>query len=152
MTTAYADLPAAMVGYLRSQPSVVSAFGDDTSSLATKKFWGDAVRPGVNLPWAVYDEPDSQTMWMTEANGVKPFLRDATIRFLIVGEGKSNVRSLADMLTKTLNDAPLQWTGGALLNFREKQASFVPVGDLAPNATDAYARVVLFDVTYSGQM
>lgn len=152
MSTAYADLPAAMIGYLRSQPSLVAAFGEDTSVLATTKFWPDFAQGGVQLPWAVYDEPDATTTWMTEANGVKPFLREATIRFLIVGEGKSTVRALADQIATTLNDAPLEWSGGQLMNFREKQSAFVPVGDLAPNAPAAYARVVLFDVMYSGQM
>lgn len=152
MTTAYADLPAAMLGHLRAQPSLVAAFGEDTSALATTKFWPDFARSGVDLPWAVYDEPDGTTTWMTAANGITPFLREATIRFVVVGQGKSAVRALADQITTTLNDAPLQWSGGQLMNFRERKSMFVPVGDLAPGAPEAYARVVLFDVMYSGQM
>lgn len=145
MSTAYPDLPAAMVGWIRGQPSVVAAFGEDTTALSTTKFWGDEARAGVSLPWAVYEEIEGDTEYMTAAGGVTSSIETGMVRFVVVAEGKKVARDLGRMLVKALNDAPLVFADGSLMLLRARKPSFAPVGDLAPNCPNAYARIIAFD-------
>jgi len=153
MTVAYADLPAAMIGHLRDQPTIVAAFGEDTSAPATTKLWGDEVRAGVAMPWAVYEEIDRKTTDMTAAGGVVNRLNDLTIRWTVVGEGKQAVRQLAEMLIDGLNDAPLLFEGGKLMYFRSTSGPiFVPNQGIAPSTPSAYVAVVVFSAMVSSTL
>ena len=112
MADAYPDLPAAMIGWLRAQTTIVSAFAEDTSALATTKFWADAARQGVALPWAVYEEVEGDAAYMSATGGVTTRLESGLIRFVVVAEGKQAARDLARLLTLALNDAPLAFADG----------------------------------------
>lgn len=151
MSTLYPDLPAALVGWLRSQPTVVAAFGEDTTALATTKFWADLARPGVNLPWAVYEEVEGEVTSMTAAAGVTCSLETGTIRFVVVAQGKKAARDLGRTITRALNDAPLVFADGVLMYLRARKPSFAPVGSLAPGNPNAYARVVVFETMVQRQ-
>lgn len=145
MATAYPDLPAAMIGWLRSQPTIVAAFGEDTSAPATTKFWADAARQGVALPWAVYEEVDGELAAMTAAGGVTCRIETGLVRFVVVAEGKRAARDLGRMVMKGLDDAPLVFDDGRLMYLRARRPFFAPAGTLAPNSPGASARVVVFE-------
>ncbi len=145
MPPSYPDLPAAMVGWLRAQPTVVAAFAEDTSSATTTKFWADAARQGVSLPWAVYEEVEGDLTYMTAAGGITSSLDSGKVRFLIVAEGKKTARDLGRMVTTVLNDAPLAFADGTLMLLRARKPFFVPVAKVAPHCPNAYARVIVFE-------
>ena len=149
MTVAYASLPEAMVGRLRSMPSVVAAFGEDTSALATTKFWADFAEAGVQLPWAVYEELDGDVMYMTPAAGRVASIESGQIRWTIAGEGRKAVRDLGKLIVTVLNDAPLLFTDGQLMDLRARKPFFVPAANFAPNVPHAAVRVLVFDYMLS---
>jgi hypothetical protein len=149
VTTAYADLPSAMLGRLRSMPTVVSAFAEDTSLASTTKFWADFAPAGVILPWAVYEEVDGDIQYMTPRAGHVASIETGQVRWTIVGEGRRAVRDLGRVLATVLDDAPLEFAGGQLMEIRARKPFFAPVRDLAPGTPHAVARVVVFDYMLS---
>jgi len=144
MSTAHPDLPAAMIGWLRASPSVVTAFAENTNALATTKFWADAARPGVALPWAVYEERDGEVQSMTAARGMTCSIETGIVRFTIVAPAKKLARDLGRLVVKALDDAPLLFADGRLMYLRAQSASFQPVADIAPASPTAHARVIDF--------
>ncbi len=115
------------------------------SSATTTKFWADAARQGVSLPWAVYEEVEGDLTYMTAAGGITSSLDSGKVRFLIVAEGKKTARDLGRMVTTVLNDAPLAFADGTLMLLRARKPFFVPVAKVAPHCPNAYARVIVFD-------
>ena len=150
MSTVYPDMPSAMVGWLRAQPTVVAAFGDDPSALATTKFWGDEARRGVQLPWAVYQEVDRKTTYMTRNNSGTPYIADGVIRCVVVGAGKEATRDLARLVATGLTNAKFQWQDGRLMMIQATSENFVPNDGIAPDYPNAYVCVVGFAVQYNG--
>lgn len=145
MSTPYPDLPAAIIGWLRANPTVVAAFAENTASPATTKFWADAARRGVALPWAVYEEASSDLLFMTVTGTVAPSIETGQLRFKVVAAEKKQARDLGRLLAETLNDAPLVFDDGLLMNFRARSSFFVPVETCCADHPNAYARVILFD-------
>lgn len=144
MSVAYANLLDAMVAHIRGVPNVVAAFGDTgTANLATDKFWPSPVRKGVELPWAVYEDGSQGTQYTTGAASIE----SSVIRFLVVAAGKDAALTLARMLLKALNDAPLEFMEGRLMYFRASGPPTVqPVTEIAPDCPNAYAYGIAFDV------
>lgn len=149
MTTAYADLPAAMLARLRAMPTVVSAFGEDTSAASTTKFWADFAPAGTILPWAVYEEIDGDVQYMTAVGAHTASIETGQIRWTIVGEGRKAVRDLGRTLSTVLNDAPLVFADGQLVEIRARKPFFAPVGDIAPGTPHVVARVLIFEYMLS---
>ena len=145
MTTAYGDLPAAAIGWLRAQPSIVAAFGDDTSSPATKKFWADEAESSPSLPWAVYMEDPGPQTYMTGDLGSTPYIDEGIVRFFVVAASRKQARTLGGMIATALTDPPLQFAGGLLMYMRPSNQFFTPTGDIAPDSPSAYVRVVVFN-------
>jgi hypothetical protein len=152
MSTAYPDLPAAMIAWLRASPNVVAAFSENTASPATTKFWADEARQGTLLPWAVYEEIDGDIQYMTTAGGVRNTIEAGVVRFIVVGEGKKATRDLGRLLTRTLDDAPLLFADGNLMYLRAKKPSFVSVKDVIGDIPNAYARMVIFETMVNRQV
>src|SRR5438094_849747 len=109
-----------MIGHLRASPAVVSGFAEDTTSPGTTKFWADAARRGVALPWAVYEELGGEVRAMTRAGGVAHAIEAGRVRFTVVAEGKAAARELARLLARTLDDAPLVFSDGVLMYLRAR--------------------------------
>lgn len=149
MSTAYATLAEAMIGRLRAMPTIISAFGENTNTRATTKFWADVAESGVNLPWAVYEEIEGDIQHMTAVAGRVSSIETGQVRWVVVAEGRKAARDLGRMLINVLNDAPLAFSDGQLMEFRARKPFFAPVGDLAPGAPRAAARVVVFDYMLS---
>ncbi|WP_406699229.1 hypothetical protein V5E97_10165 [Singulisphaera sp. Ch08] len=141
----YPDLPAAMIGHLRATPAVVTAFGENRAALATTKFWADSARRGVILPWAVYEETDSDITYMTTTGSVAPSIETGQIRFKVVSDEKKMARDLGRLLAETLNDAPLVFDDGLLMNLRARTPFSVPIAHVCADHPTAYARVIVFD-------
>lgn len=139
----YPDLPAAIIARLRVTPAVVAAFGEDTTTHATTKFWADVTPTKVDLPWATYEETGSEFMYMT--GDPPPAIETGQLRFIVVAEGKKEARDLSRLLAETLNDAPLVFDDGLLMNLRAKTPFFVPIGNILPGATTGYSIVLVFD-------
>ncbi len=138
-----------MLARIRATPTLVVAFAENVAAASTTKFWADFAPSGVDLPWAVYEEPDGDVMYMTAAGGHVSSIESGVIRWVIVGEGRKATRDLGRMLTNTLNDAPLVFADGQLMDFRARKPSFAPVGDIAPGSPNAVARVLVFDYMLS---
>lgn len=145
MSTAYPDLPAAMIGWLRASPNVVAAFAENTASEATTKFWADSAKQGVQLPWAIYEEIEGDIQYMSEAADVRNTIETGVVRFIVVSPGKKTARDLGRLLTKTLDDAPLLFADGILMYLRAKKPFFVPIADVVADSPTGYARVVIFE-------
>jgi hypothetical protein len=149
VTTAYADLPSAMLGRLRAMPTVVAAFAEDISATSTTKFWADFAPTGVSLPWAIYEELGGDVQYMTPARGHVSSIETGQVRWRIVGQGRKAVRELGRILAAALNDGPLLFAAGQLMELRARRPSFAPAADIAPGAPHAVVRVVVFDYMLS---
>lgn len=145
MSVAYGNLLDAMVGWLRSTPAVVAAFGDDPSSLETDKFGPIPLRK-ADLPWAAYADVGGEVQYMTSNDTIET----GGLQFVVVANGKDIAESLVRLLVKTLNDAPLVFMSGRLMYLRAGSPSAVPVGDLAPNCPNAYAYAVTMNSMVQG--
>ncbi|SIN70650.1 Protein of unknown function [Singulisphaera sp. GP187] len=139
------DLPAAMIAWLRASPSVVAAFAENTASPTTTKFWADEARRGVGLPWAVYEETGSDLIYMTVTESVAPSIETGQIRFTVVSAEKKRTRDLGRLVAETLNDAPLVFDDGLLMNLRARTPFSVPIEHVSADHPAAYARVIVFD-------
>jgi len=141
MSTAYPDLPAAMVGWLRSSPGVVSAVGEHVGAL---KIWAEAAPRGVELPWVVYQERDAELQYMTQTAGLVSVLESGTIRLFVVAAGKKQARDLARTIRRALDDAPLLFADGQLMHLRGRESHFASARDIAPDHPTAHAATIDF--------
>lgn len=142
MSTAYANLLDAMVGFMRGTPNLVAAFDDQGPSVPAKdKFWPSPVRTGVELPWAVYEDGGGDVTYMTGPASIET----SAIRFAVVADGKDAALSLVRLLVKTLNDAPLVFMDGRLMYFRAGSPSVIPVSSILPDCPNGYAYSVVFN-------
>lgn len=137
----HANLLDAMVAHMRADATLVAAFGDVPAVLATDKFWPTPVRPGVELPWAVYEDGGGNASYTTGPASIE----DSAIRFVVVGDGKDTALALARLLIATLNDAPLVFDDGLLMYFRATGApSVVPITSITADCPNGYAYGVTF--------
>lgn len=144
MSTPHPDLPAAMIAWLRASPGVAAAFAENAAVPATTKFWADAARPGVTLPWAVYEELGADLQPMTAARGAVCTIETGVVRFTIAAAGKKAARDLGRLIATTLDDAPLLFTDGRLMYLRAGSTRFQHA-DAAPACPAPYARIVDFE-------
>jgi hypothetical protein len=138
------DLPSAIIAKLRATPAVVSAFGEDTSSTATTKFHADVAHK-AELPWCVYEEIGEDPRPVSvDSEGLTNYFCQGRIAFTVVASGKKEARTLADLIASTLNDAPLTFDDGELLEFRTEANRARPDPDIGPGSPAMFQRVVVF--------
>lgn len=134
------DLLAAMIAHLRATPEVVSAFGEDTTSAASTKFHADAARK-AELPWAVYEEVGSDTMYMTGTASIET----GKIQFAVIASAKKQARDLARLVAEALDEADLVFDDGQLMNLRAGPQFAVPIAAILPGSATGFSHVVVFD-------
>lgn len=138
------DLPAAIVAWLRNHPSVVAAFNDGGS--ISSKFWADGADP-VELPYLVYEEPSEiLSAQSADAEGIVWYFGPGRIVMTVVAETKKQTRDLTKLLISTLDDAPIRFADGFLLEIRAEVSAihYVPIPTPAPNSLTQYQRVIPF--------
>ncbi len=123
----YPDILSAAVGYLHGNPTVAIAFGD-TSTVS--KFWTDyaawnsqTLEP--SYPYLIFQEPqESETYESESETSDSSYTSDGIVDFDVLAPSKTSARQLADLVAKTLNDAPLVFDDGGLIYFRHVSKTF----------------------------
>ncbi len=122
------DLLAASVNYLRATPVVAVAFGDTS---VVSKFWTDyaawnsqTLEP--SYPYLIFQEPQESETYesQSESEDGGSSLSDGFVDFDVLAPSKTSCRELADLVAKTLNDAPLVFDDGGLVYFRHMSKTF----------------------------
>lgn len=141
------DLPAAIMLWLRQSPQIVAKFGD---SLTTPKFFGDRATWNKlpDMPYLVYDEiyEGNPTYESADQFGVVHETPTGQFQIAIFTKNKIDGRNLARMIKNRLNDAPLFFQDGWLLELRwESELSIPGDGTIGPgSAPTYYQRVMTF--------
>lgn len=141
------DLPAAIMQWLRQNPTVVAAFGDTAT---TPKFFGDKATWNKlpEMPYLVYDEIYEGPGLYESADdrGITHLFPEGQFQIAVFTKQKIQGRNLARMLKNVLNDAPLTFEDGILLELRWSEEMSM-VADGSPGQGSAptyYQRVVTF--------
>jgi hypothetical protein len=146
MPTAY-DLMDAVVAQLRATPAVVTALAEDTSSPSTTKIWADDLATAEpSLPWLTYQETSENL----SPESVGP---DAAIDYIGSGQflltlctaDKLECRQTAYLIVAALNDVPLVFSDGQLLELRHTNPSAPTVPAIGPHSATIYQRVLSFE-------
>lgn len=145
------DLPAAIIQWLSITPAVTSAFGHTAT---TPKFYGDFVPnqyPGTQtptaMPYLAYVEI-GETGWgwqSANAAGAVYGFPLGQFQISVWAASKKQGRDLARQVAHTLNDAPLTFADGVLLEFRLDSIVGIPEGEIGAGST---ATVYHFAMTY----
>lgn len=136
------DFIAAVVAQLQQTGSVASAFGDTTT---TPKFQGTvAFRPAA-LPFARLIEVGEESLFQSiGSDGATVHLDRGELQVDVFATSEASARSLGRLVAAALNDAPIVFADGTLLELRQSRSFFVPEPDPGPGAAVVYHRVVLF--------
>lgn len=137
------DLLAAIIAHLRATPAVVAAFGEDTSAEVSTKFFADGAWHEAQLPWLVYEETGSDYMYMTGDNA--PSIETGQLLFKCVSKYKKEARDLGRLVASTLNEAPLVFDDGLLMNLRAKTPFFTPASNIFPGSPTGFVCGLVFD-------
>lgn len=108
------DLLAACIAWLRANPGIVSAFGENLAATPQLvKFWSDYAGPIVPaLPYLVFAEPTDKEGFETIDNSNDIWsLVDGIVACQVFAESKTAARRLADQVAEALNDADLAFAG-----------------------------------------
>jgi hypothetical protein len=136
------DLPSAAVAYLRTDATLVSLLGDSGS---TPKYFAEKAENSPALPWVTYHEPDeSRQPGGRDGSGVMNYYGRGHLVFRVTGLSRRQARSISDRIAVVLEDAPLGFADGVLLEITFVDAKWVPVVDPSVGSVTAYARAVEF--------
>lgn len=140
------DLFEAIIQHLLASQPLVAAFGDDPSTLRTTKIWADQSQPGVDLPRASYEDSEEvRTPMSRDQFGLVNTVCRGQFTFHVTAAEKLQARQLADEIARLLDDAPLAFADGVLLELTPTKSDSVDVTDPQSNgAIIAYARTVSF--------
>jgi hypothetical protein len=133
------DLPAAMVAWLGQNATVTAAFGG-------APFFAETVTPGTAFPYAYYEEPREQlTFQSPDASGQVQYFGRGEITWNVVTSGKLTSRQLGELIGGSLNDAPLTFLDGTLLELRWSNPWSQSIRALgAAGNIPAFRRVLVF--------
>ncbi len=106
---------------------VATAFGDTS---VVSKFWTDyaawnsqTLEP--SYPYLIFQEPQESETYESESETIdSSSLSDGIVDFDVLAPSKTSARQLADLVAKTLNDAPLVFDDGGLIYFRHVSKTF----------------------------
>jgi hypothetical protein len=136
------DFPAAVIAALQQNGACAQAFGDSAQS---PKFHGVQAATGVQLPYArVLELPADEQFESADGAGVVHYYEAGELQLDVFAASESSARSLGKLAAAALNDAPLLFADGQLLELRQSRAFFAPEPDAGPGAAVVYHRVVLF--------
>jgi hypothetical protein len=143
----YPDLLAAIIAWLRTNDggSVATAFGDTPS---TPKFFPRR-EFGKLPPYATFEEPQSDDEYSSDGNYIVTGIILATI---YSSSGQVESKRLADLVRRSLNDAPLVYANERLMKFRSVSRNVVIPDTSVPLAPSLFQRPVVFSFMASGQI
>ncbi|MDR3632622.1 MAG: hypothetical protein P4L84_02230 [Isosphaeraceae bacterium] len=129
------DLPAAVIAWLRLSPAIVTAFGETlTTTPPVYKLFGDWNSTKSPMPYLVYQElfEGPGNYQSPNSRGVVYGFPTGQFQISIFAAGKRQGRVLAEMVAASLNDAPLTFADGVLLELRLDSMHAIPEGDIGP--------------------
>ena len=128
-----------MVAWLGQNSAVTSAFGGTP-------FYAETVTPEVAYPYAYYEEPsEDETFQSRDQSGQVQYFGRGEITWNVVTSGKLTSRQLGNLIGSALNDAPLTFLDGTLLELRWSNPWSQPIRELgAANNIPAFRRVLVF--------
>ena len=148
------DICDAVLQALRGSPCA-QLFGDTfdpSTGLGVQKFfadWADATA----YPQAIVGEPGESYTFMTPAGGnERPFLADGAISVAVYASDRYQARVLGNQVGRALNDAPLVWVGGSLMELRMRSAAFIPNPPTGPGVPTVFVRQIMFSIEYQGAL
>lgn len=135
------DFPAAVIAALQANAACAQAFGDSAS---TPKFQGVQAFKAA-LPYArILEMPAADTFQSMGADGLTDYFERGELQLDVFAASESSARSLGKLTASVLNDAPLVFADGTLLELRQSRAYFTPEPDAGPGTAIVYHRVILF--------
>lgn len=136
-----ADLIAAVVAQLQNNSPCATAFGDSPS---TPKFQSIQAFKAV-LPYVrVLELPTSDMFQSAGQDGSPNYFEHGQLQVDVFATGESSARSLGKLVAAALNDAPLTFDDGKLLELRITSSFFAPEPDPGPGTAIVYHRVLTF--------
>jgi hypothetical protein len=135
------DFPAAVIAALQGNTACARAFGD---SPATPKFHGVQAFKAAPPYARILELPASDTFQSTGSDGLTSSFERGELQLDVFATSESSARSLGKLAAAPLNDAPLVFADGTLLELRQSRAFFTPEPDAGPGVAIVYHRVILF--------
>lgn len=123
------DFPASVVQALRQNSACATAFGDTNS---TPKIWGVQGFKAVIPFCRILEVSASDTFQSMGADGLICYFERGELQIDVFASNESTARALGALVRAVLNDAPLVFADGALLELRQTAAHFVPEPDPGP--------------------
>jgi len=141
---------------LRTVSAVTSAFGDTwnpTTNTGVAKFFDDFAGQATE-PYLVCMEIGESYEFMTRSVGLTlaDYIATGQMSIYIYQSDRQAARALGVLVAAALNDEPMTWTGSQLMEFRMKQASFIPIGTPGPGVPVVFSRLLIFDYVYSSSI
>lgn len=137
----FPDFPAAVIAALQGNIACAQAFGDSAS---TPKFQGVQAFKAAPPYARVLEMPASDTFQSMGSDGLTDYFERGELQLDIFAASESSARSLGKLAAAALNDAPLTFADGTLLELRQSRAFFTPEPDPGPGISVVYHRVILF--------
>lgn len=150
------DLVDAVLQNLRGGQAA-AAFGDTYNpgppATGTMKFFGDYAAE-VTEPYLIVGEPTENRQYFSrDGSGAKQFIADGSLAIAIFASARDVARSLGDVVSSSLNDAVLTWTGVSnLMLMRITSAFFVPTPAVGPGVPVTFNRVLTMSYAYQGEI
>lgn len=129
------DLPAAVVLWLRHYPGIASAFGETLPS--SPKLFGDWNLANAQMPYLVYQEvmEGNYGFQSIDAFGQTLAFPQGQFQISVFATSKRQGRVLAEQVAAALNDAPLTFGDGVLLELRLESIHAIPEGAIGPGGS-----------------
>lgn len=136
------DFAAAVIAALEQNGACAAAFGDTPAS---PRFHGVQAATAVPVPYArVLELPAGATFESADGAGLVHYYEAGELQLDVFAASESSARSLGKLAAAALNDAPLVFADGQLLELRQARAFFVPEPEAGPGLALVYHRVLLF--------
>jgi hypothetical protein len=141
------DLVAACISWLRNQPALVAAFGDNPPN--SPAFFSDIAARGEQPPWLCFDEPRATAEFESaDSTGQPSATWTGQLYCEVAATGKLSARTLADQVESVLNQAGINmvFSNGVLIYFRASDQEFPTFREPGTGSNIVmYKRGLLFD-------
>jgi len=139
------NLISACIAYLRSDSTIVAAFGD---SVTTPKFWNEYADQEY-YPYLIFKSPGTSETYESIDNAYTPSkVADGILTAEVYAQTLAQVQSLTELVNSSLTDADindLQWSGGDTFYFRPVQQSYPVIPVTGPDgSTTSYKHLCQF--------
>lgn len=120
----YPDIIAASIAWLRTNATLVAAFGDSHSAKADK-FTSDTEARGINPPYAVFHEPQEfESFESKDPTGFRSSVVEGQYTIEVFTTGKLTTRQLSLQVGNWLSDSPLVFDEGLLIYIKAVERQY----------------------------